>query len=139
MIHFQPEQTGHAAPYADAVNRLRSVRKALGLVEMFEGRPRRDVDDITFEALLPLATPAQQACADQRSVGAAGAAAARGAGATASRSAQPDWMCSVNAVEVGVVERLGVLCVVGSLMPAIIPPVAHRVMPPGWASRTSRA
>ncbi|NJC04357.1 hypothetical protein GGQ97_000150 [Sphingomonas kaistensis] len=76
MIHFQPEQTGQAAPYADAVNRLRSVRKALGLVEMFEGRPKRDLDDITFEALLPLASPAQQACADQRAIGAAGAAAA---------------------------------------------------------------
>lgn len=76
MIHFQPEPTVGAAPYADAVNRLRSVRKALGLVEMFEGRPKRDLDDITFEALLPLATPAQQACADGRSVKAAGAAAA---------------------------------------------------------------
>jgi hypothetical protein len=76
MIHFQPEQTGHPAPYADAVDRLRSVRKALGLVEMFEGRPRRDLDSIEFGMLLPLATPAQQACADGRSIGAAGAAAA---------------------------------------------------------------
>jgi hypothetical protein len=76
MIHFQPEQPVQAAPYADAVNRLRSVRKALALVEMFEGRPRPDPDSIAFEALLPLASPALQACADSRSVGAAGAAAA---------------------------------------------------------------
>lgn len=76
MIHFQPEQPTDAAPYGDAVNRLRSVRKALGLVEMFEGRPRRDLDSITFEALLPLASPAVQACADSRSIAAAGAAAA---------------------------------------------------------------
>jgi hypothetical protein len=76
MIHFQPEATVDAAPYAEAVNRLRSVRKALALVEMFEGRPRRDPDSISFEALLPAASPALQACADSRSVGAAGAAAA---------------------------------------------------------------
>jgi len=76
MIHFQPEQPALAGPYCEAVDRLRSVRKALGLVEMFEGRPRRDPDGITFEALLPLATPALQECADNRSVAAAGAAAA---------------------------------------------------------------
>ncbi len=67
---------------------------------------------------------------------AAGAAAARGAGASASRSAQPDWMCSVNAVEVGVVERLVVLCVVvGSLMPAILPPPG----PGAWESPEPQA
>ncbi|WP_344709050.1 hypothetical protein [Sphingomonas humi] len=76
MIHFQLDQPTQTAPYADAVNRLRSVRKALGLVEMFEGRPRRDLDSITFEALLPLASPAVQACADVWSIEAAGAAAA---------------------------------------------------------------
>lgn len=76
MIHFQPEQPTEAAPYADAVNRLRSVRKALALVEMFEGRPRRDPASISFEALMPLQAQAVQACADSRSVGAAGAAAA---------------------------------------------------------------
>ncbi|GAA1417025.1 hypothetical protein GCM10009640_00450 [Agrococcus citreus] len=77
---------------------------------------------------------------------AAGAAAGRASGVVASRSAQPDWMCSVNAVEVGVVERLVVLCVlvlcavvlcvvvlcvvVGSLMPAILPPRGR-----AWAPR----
>ena len=76
MIHFQPEEPVEAAPYAEAVNRLRSVRKALALVEMFEGRPRRDLDSITFEALLPLGSPAKQACADSRSIAAAGTAAA---------------------------------------------------------------
>jgi hypothetical protein len=76
MIHFQPEATNDSAPYAEAVNRLRSVRKALSLVEMFEGRPRRDPASITFEVLLPLASPALQACAEGRSVAAAGAAAA---------------------------------------------------------------
>jgi hypothetical protein len=76
MIHFQPDATNDSAPYADAVNRLRSMRKALALVEMFEGRPRRNPASITFEALLPPASPALQACADGRSVAAAGAAAA---------------------------------------------------------------
>jgi hypothetical protein len=76
MIHFQPEQPIQAAPYAEAVNRLRSVRKALALVELFEGRSRRDPETVSFEALLPLGTPTLQACADTRSVGAAGAAAA---------------------------------------------------------------
>lgn len=76
MIHFQPEQPAGPAPYAEAVDRLRSVRKALALVEMFEGRPRRDPETIGFEALLPLGTPALVACADSRSIGAAGAAAA---------------------------------------------------------------
>ena len=75
MIHFQPE-AALAAPYADAVNRLRSVRQALALVEMFEGRPRRDLETIAFEALLPLGSPAVQACADSRSIRVAGAAAA---------------------------------------------------------------
>lgn len=76
MIHFQPEQPATGAPYGEAVDRLRSVRKALALVEMFEGRPRRNLDDITFEALLPLSSATVQACADSRSVAAAGAAAA---------------------------------------------------------------
>ena len=76
MIHFQPEQPVDHAPYAEAVSRLRSVRKALALVEMFEGRPRRQPDEIGFEALLPLASAAVTACADHRSIRAAGAAAA---------------------------------------------------------------
>jgi len=76
MIHFQPESNVTPAPYAEAVERLRSVRKALALVEMFEGRPRRDPETIEFEELMPLAPPALQRCADGRSVRAAGAAAA---------------------------------------------------------------
>jgi hypothetical protein len=76
MIHFQPESNVAPAPYAEAVERLRSVRKALALVEMFEGRPRREVDEIGFEPLFLTAPPAVQRCADGRSVRAAGAAAA---------------------------------------------------------------
>lgn len=76
MIHFQPETNVAPAPYAEAVERLRSVRKALALVEMFEGRPKRNPDGIEIEALLPLASPALQRCADGRSVRIAGAAAA---------------------------------------------------------------
>jgi hypothetical protein len=76
MIHFQPELPVQAAPSVEAVKRLCTVRKALALVEMFEGRPRRNPDGIAFEALLPLGSPALQACADSRSVAAAGAAAA---------------------------------------------------------------
>ncbi|WP_300973739.1 hypothetical protein [Sphingomonas sp. LHG3406-1] len=76
MIHFQPEQPADAAPYAEAVARLRSVRQALALVEMFEGRPRRDPDSITFEALMPIAPPALAACVADRSIRSAGAAAA---------------------------------------------------------------
>ena len=52
MIHFQPEATIDPAPYAEAVTRLRSVRKALALVEMFEGRPRRDPDGKYREAVV---------------------------------------------------------------------------------------
>lgn len=76
MIHFQPEASRSPAPYTDAVERLRSVRKALALVEMFEGRPKRDPQEIAFEALLPLATPTIQRCAEGRSIRSAGAAAA---------------------------------------------------------------
>ena len=76
MIHFQPDSNGSPAPYAEAVERLRSVRKALALVEMFEGRPRRDPESIEFEALLPIAPTAVQRCAERRSIRAAGAATA---------------------------------------------------------------
>ncbi|GLR47293.1 hypothetical protein [Sphingomonas astaxanthinifaciens] len=76
MIHFQPEQPAETAPYAEAVARLRSVRQALALVEMFEGRPRRDPATIAFEELLPLAPAPVQRCVDGRSIRAAGAAAA---------------------------------------------------------------
>ena len=76
MIHFQPESNATPAPYAEAVERLRSVRKALALVEMFEGRPRRDPATIIFEPLFLSAAPAAQRCAEGRSVRAAGAAAA---------------------------------------------------------------
>ncbi|GAA4033599.1 hypothetical protein GCM10022281_11860 [Sphingomonas rosea] len=76
MIHFQPEQPVESAPYSEAVARLRSVRQALALVEMFEGRPRRDPAEIAFEELLPLAPQAVQRCADHRSIRVAGTAAA---------------------------------------------------------------
>lgn len=76
MIHFQPEQPTEPAPYVEAVARLRSVRQALALVEMFEGRPRRDPATIEFEELIPLAPPAMQRCIDGRTIRAAGAAAA---------------------------------------------------------------
>ena len=76
MIHFQPDAAPPPAPYAEAVERLRSVRKALALVEMFEGRPRRDPAEITFEAVFAGSAPAAMRCADGRSVRAAGAAAA---------------------------------------------------------------
>lgn len=76
MIHFQPETTRDPAPYAEAVERLRSVRKALALVEMFEGRPRRDPESIDFERLILSAGPAAGRCAGGRSIRTAGAAAA---------------------------------------------------------------
>jgi hypothetical protein len=76
MIHFQPEPNVSPAPYAEAVERLRSVRKALALVEMFEGRPKRDPEFVTFEPLFLTAPPAVQRCASGRSVQAAGVAAA---------------------------------------------------------------
>lgn len=76
MINFQPEVDAGQAPYVEAVERLRSVRKALALVEMFEGRPRRAPEAITFEPLFLTAPEAVQRCAEGRSVQAAGAAAA---------------------------------------------------------------
>ena len=76
MIHFQPETGAVPAPYMEAVERLRSVRKALALGEMFDGQPRRAADDIGFEALFIEAPEAVQRCAAGRSVRAAGAAAA---------------------------------------------------------------
>ncbi|GAA4022987.1 hypothetical protein GCM10022280_24620 [Sphingomonas swuensis] len=76
MIHFQPETSVAPAPYVEAVERLRSVRKALALVELFDGRAKRDLDEIRFDALFLDAPEAVQRCADGRSVQAAGAAAA---------------------------------------------------------------
>jgi hypothetical protein len=76
MIHFQPETNAAPAPYTEAVERLRSVRKALALVEMFEGRPKRAPESIGFEPLFLAAPEALQRCADGRSVQAAGVAAA---------------------------------------------------------------
>jgi hypothetical protein len=76
MIHFQPETNAVPAPYSEAVERLRSVRNALQLVEMFEGRPRREPESIGFEPLFLAAPESLQRCADGRSIQAAGAAAA---------------------------------------------------------------
>ncbi len=76
MIHFQPESNAQPAPYIEAVERLRSVRKALALVEMLDGGPKRPADAIEFEPLFLGAPPAVQRCAEGRSVQAAGAAEA---------------------------------------------------------------
>jgi hypothetical protein len=76
MIHFQPESNARPAPYLEAVERLRSVRKALALVEMLDGRPKRPEGEIEFEPLFLDAAPSVQRCAEGRSLRAAGAAEA---------------------------------------------------------------
>jgi hypothetical protein len=76
MLHFQPDEPGEASEPSAASSRLRHVRQALALVEMMEGRPRRDPETIGIEALLPLAAPAVRRCVESRSLRAAGAAAA---------------------------------------------------------------
>jgi hypothetical protein len=76
MIHFQPDSNSQPAPYLEAVERLRSVRKALALVDMLDGRPRRTAEEIEFEPLFLGAPPAVQRCAEGRSIRAAGAAEA---------------------------------------------------------------
>ena len=79
MIHFLPDSsnaTETGAPYADAMARLASVRQALRLVEMMEGKPARPASEITFEQVLPpLSEPARR-CLEERSARTAGAAAA---------------------------------------------------------------
>ena len=80
MLHFLPESNatplGAPAPYSEAVARLASVRKALRLVEMFEGKPARPVgDEVQFEQAWPL-PPTAQRCLERRSVAAAAAAEA---------------------------------------------------------------
>jgi hypothetical protein len=80
MLHFLPESNATPldvpAPYSEAVARLASVRKALRLVEMFEGKPARPVgDEIRFEQVWPL-PPAGQRCLERRSAAAAAAAEA---------------------------------------------------------------
>lgn len=76
MIHFQPESNAAPAPYLEAVERLRSVRKALALVDMLDGRPKRAVSEIEFEPLFLGAPTSVQCCADGRTIRAAGAAEA---------------------------------------------------------------
>ena len=79
MIHFLPDSssaTETGAPYAEAVARLASIRQALRLVEMMEGRPARPAQEIEFEQVLPPLSDAARRCLDERSVRTAGAAAA---------------------------------------------------------------
>ena len=79
MIHFLPDSsaaTETGAPYAEAVARLASIRQALRLVEMMEGKPVRPAREIGFEQVLPpLSEPARR-CLDERSARTAGSAAA---------------------------------------------------------------
>jgi hypothetical protein len=79
MIHFLPDSsavTETGAPYAEALTRLASVRQALRLVEMMEGKPARPAATIEFEQTLPpLSAPARR-CLEARSACSAASAAA---------------------------------------------------------------
>ena len=83
MIHFLPESSDEAqpAPYAEAVARLASIRKALRLVEKFEGdRASADVPPSNVEERMaevwPTANEAIRRCFTARSERTANAAAA---------------------------------------------------------------
>ncbi|MDQ3074665.1 MAG: hypothetical protein M3Q88_03495 [Pseudomonadota bacterium] len=79
MIHFIPESPARElpAPYAEAVARLASIRRALACVEQVAGK---DISHRDSEARLALgfpgASPPLQSCFDARSARVAGAAAA---------------------------------------------------------------
>jgi hypothetical protein len=83
MIHFLPESPAKTqpAPYAEAVARLASIRKALRLVEKFEGdrvnpiTGPRDVEE-RIAAAWPTAKEATRRCFTARSERTANAAAA---------------------------------------------------------------
>ena len=83
MIHFLPESPAETrpAPYAEAVARLASIRKALRLVEKFEGDRvgpgvlPSDVDE-RIAAAWPTAKEATRRCFTARSERTANAAAA---------------------------------------------------------------
>ena len=80
MLHFLPDSNAAPldppAPYVEAVARLASVRQALRLVEMFEGRSARAPgDEPRFEQVWPL-SEAKQRCLTTRSARAASAAEA---------------------------------------------------------------
>lgn len=79
MIHFLPDSnaaTEMPAPYAEAVARLASVRQALRIVEMMEGKPARPAHEIGFEPARPLAGEPARRCFEQRSMRTANGAAA---------------------------------------------------------------
>ena len=83
MIHFLPDSPAGSdpAPYAEAVARLASIRKALRLVEQYEGErsdPAIDAgqDDERIAAAWPTAPEARRRCFAARSERTANAAAA---------------------------------------------------------------
>lgn len=79
MIHFIPESsaTEVAAPYAEAVARLASIRQALACVEQVAGKHVSHRDSEARLALgFPGASMPAKRCFDERSARAAGAAAA---------------------------------------------------------------
>ena len=79
MIHFLPDSasaTETPAPYAEAVARLASIRQALRIVEMMEGKPARPAEEIGFEPAWPLADEPVRRCFESRSLKTANGAAA---------------------------------------------------------------
>ena len=80
MLHFLPESDAtpldRPPAYNEAVARLASIRQALRLAEMFEGKPARPVgDEPRFEQVWPL-PEARQRCFERRSHQTAAAAEA---------------------------------------------------------------
>ena len=79
MIHFLPESAqpiDTPAPYAEAVARLASVRQALRIVEMMEGKPARPAEDGVFEQVWPVPDEPVRRCFEARSLRTANGAAA---------------------------------------------------------------
>ena len=79
MIHFLPESAqplDTPAPYAEAMARLASIRQALRIVEMVEGKPARPAEDIGFEQVWPLGDEPKRRCFEARSLRTANGAAA---------------------------------------------------------------
>lgn len=86
MIHFLPESyeestevaaSATAAPYAEAVARLASIRQALACVEQYAGEALSDsMAEAKLAAAWPVTSSARQRCYDARSARTAAAAAA---------------------------------------------------------------
>ncbi|MFC7536557.1 hypothetical protein ACFQPG_04165 [Sphingomonas sp. GCM10030256] len=79
MIHFLPDSataTEAPAPYAEAVARLASIRQALRIVDMIDGKPARPVEPMAFEQAWPLADEPKRRCFERRSLQVANGAAA---------------------------------------------------------------